>query len=96
MIKEIMKARNTAVHPSHTLQPAMKRPDISEGLDWRFCEYTYQRSEVCYSNTMSLFLHLHHIKSKNDAVNQEVSNIISVLIELGLVSQNQPDPSSLA
>jgi hypothetical protein len=84
-IKDIIKWRDSAVHPSTKLKPAMNRPDFSVGVDWRFCMYRYENASICYQNTMYVFSFLREKKSPKKEVNEGMEIVYEALDEMGLV-----------
>lgn len=84
-VRETMKLRDLAVHPSHTIQRSLSRSDVPVGLDWRFVAYRYSNANQCYSNTLKILKLLRAKRSHVDAANEAVGLIFEALVELGLV-----------
>jgi hypothetical protein len=86
MVEDIYDLRGRAVHPAHELEPAMVRPDIQEGLDWRFCAYRFESCDLCYKNMLRMISHIHHKRSRVEGANLEVDRLVEALMELELVT----------
>lgn len=84
-IRETMKLRDLAVHPSHTIRRSLSREDVPVGLDWRFVAYRYSNADQCYSNTLQILKLLRAKGSHLDLANETVGLIFEALTELGLV-----------
>lgn len=84
-IREIIKYRDLAVHPSHELKNACNRPDIPVGVDWKFSVYRYSNSEKCYTATIEIVKYLFKIGNKNDKVTTLINNIFKALRELKVI-----------
>lgn len=87
IIHETIKLRDTAVHPSIKLKPTMNRPDLTVGVDWRFCMYRYENASICYQNSMRVFSYLREKKSPKKEVNEGMEIIHEALDEMGLVAR---------
>ena len=94
IVKETIKFRDLAVHPSHKIQRACNRPDIPVGLDWRFCAFRYKNAVVCYKNILQIFTYLHKKrKSPEEKVNANMEAVFEALEEMGLTSKGSEAPA---
>jgi len=88
-IKWIIKFRDLAVHPSSELKNSCGRPDISVGVDWKFATYRFENAKACLNNVIGILGYLWDNPSKNETTNEEISNIIKALNELGVIKSNK-------
>jgi hypothetical protein len=86
-IIEIIKYRDTAVHPSQSLKNACNRDDIKEGVDRIFAMYNFKNCKTCYESTKKILSYLHQKKSENEKVNKNIENIFKALIELKVIKE---------
>jgi hypothetical protein len=87
-IKEIIKYRDLAVHPSLQLRNYCTRPDIPVGVDWKFSAYRFSNSEKCLTSTMRMLGHLYENKCGNEQVDKQLHNVFLALQELRVVTIN--------
>jgi len=100
-ITEIFNWRDRAVHPSHALQRACLRDDISVGVDWKFAVYRHKNADVVYNTTMGMLLYLYDLKSNMKELDDDMESVISALLELNLIQKTSqpsdaPEPASPA
>lgn len=87
-IKEIIRYRDRAVHPSLQLKNSCTRPDIPVGVDWKFAAYRFSNSEKCFSATMQILIFLYENKSGKKKVDAQIKNVMLALQELKVVTLN--------
>jgi hypothetical protein len=92
-IKEIIKYRDLAVHPSLDLQNALPRPDLPVGVDWKFCFYRFQNSEACFNSTMQILMYLYQNECSETVVTDQIKNIFDALLELKVVQLRKDNAS---
>jgi len=86
-IKEIMKFRDLAVHPSLELKNSVYRDDIHVGVDWKFSTYQYLNVKRFLTNTIHMIDYLHEHKSGIPEVDASISNVIEAIEELKIVKR---------
>lgn len=87
-IKEIVKFRDGAVHPTNEIKRSCARPDIPVGVDWRFAAYKFANASNCFDATVQMFTYLYENKCNEGDANQAIENIFLALQELGVVTLN--------
>ncbi|MDQ6950704.1 MAG: hypothetical protein Q9M26_03470 [Mariprofundales bacterium] len=87
-ISQIIKYRDTAVHPSLELKNACTRPDVQVGVDWKFSAYRFSNAEWCLTNTINMVVYLYEHKSGTKEVDESISNIVDTLEELKVVQHS--------
>lgn len=87
-IKNIVKFRDKAVHPTNKIRRSCIRPDLPVGVDWWFSAYKFSNASICFDSTMKMFIYLYENESANQDVDEAVENIILALQELGVVTLN--------
>jgi len=92
VIKDTIRLRDLAVHPSHKIERAINRPDIPVGLDWRFCTYRYENASICYKNIVDVLTYLRNQASPEEKANEIIENTFKALLQMGIVS-DRPAPS---
>lgn len=86
-IKQIIKFRDMAVHPSLDLQRACTRPDIPVGVDWKFSAYKYSNAARCMQATMEMLIYLSERKSGSTEVDHQMENVVKALEQLRVVTR---------
>jgi len=87
-IRQIIKLRDMAVHPSLELKNAILRPDISVGVDWRFGAFCFNNAKSCFESTINMLAFLYEHPRSTQANNEAMVNIFLSLQELGVVRIN--------
>lgn len=84
-IKEIMKHRDSAVHPSLELKNSCYRDDIDVYVDWKFATYQYPNVKRLLINTINMIGYLYENKSGIKEIDASIANIIDAIQELKIV-----------
>lgn len=84
-IIELIKFRDSAVHPSYTLKNACNRKDIKEGVDRIFAMYNFNNSKNCYTSTKNILKYLYQRKCKDEKANKLMEDIFKALRELKVI-----------
>ena len=87
-IKNIIKFRDMAVHPTNEIRRSCVRPDVPVGVDWLFSAYKFANASNCFTSTMQMFVYLYEQKCKVQKVDNAIENIFLALQELGVVTIN--------
>lgn len=87
-IKEIIKFRDMAVHPTNEIKRTCVRPDIPVGVDWRFSAYKFANASNCFTSTLQMFTYLYENECNEQNVTHAMDNIFLALQELGVVTLN--------
>lgn len=86
-IGEIIQYRDWAVHPSLALKNACNRPDISEGVDWKFAAFRCANAEACFQSTINMLTYLKATQCKQEKVNEQLGHVFEALLELKVVKK---------
>ena len=57
-LKEIMRLRGMAVHPSGKVDEPLLHPELHQGMEWRFVTFSYSNAKLVVGACLSLIAQL--------------------------------------
>lgn len=85
VLSEVFRYRDMAVHPASELKRTCSRPDLPEGVDWRFAAYRFPNAKSCFDFTLELMRHLVNRRCRIPQLSEEMGRVNEALEELGVI-----------